>query len=95
MEIKNNYINSLITQKKRTIITRKEKIKLLNNFIIEQKKSLDLISILENEIEKLNEEITSLKKSNKELSQKYKALSNSKLGKITLKYWKYKKMRVK
>ncbi|MDC4240152.1 MULTISPECIES: hypothetical protein [Clostridium] len=95
MEIKNNYINSLITQKKRTIITRKEKIKLLNNFIIEQKKSLDLISILENEIEKLNEEITSLKKSNKELSQKYKALSNSKLGKITLKYWKYKKKRVK
>jgi hypothetical protein len=95
LEIKNNYINSLITQKKRTIITRKEKIKLLNNFIIEQKKSLDLISILENEIEKLNEEITSLKKSNKELSQKYKALSNSKLGKITLKYWKYKKKRVK
>ena len=95
MEIKNNYINSLITQKKRTIITRKEKIKLLNNFIIEQKKSLDLISILENEIEKFNEEITSLKKSYKELSQKYKALSNSKLGKITLKYWKYKKKRVK
>lgn len=95
MDIEKNYINKLITQKKRTIITRKEKIKLLNNFITEQKKSLDLIDSLEKDIQILNKEIISLKKANDELSNKYKALSSSKLGKITLKYWNYKKKRVK
>lgn len=91
MEAEKKYIDKLITQKKRTIIVRKEKMKLLNNFIIEQNKTLDLISELEEDIERLNEEIVNLKTTNNELLNKYNALSSSKLGKLTLKYWKYKK----
>lgn len=90
----------LVEQKKRTIVTRKEKLQVQQKLIEQLNKEricLDEIASVkeevkdkENEIKNLKTEIEQLKKKHDIISKRYNALSNSKLGKITLKYWKVK-----
>lgn len=90
------YRNKLIEQKKRTIIARKEKIQIQKILIDEFSKELKLLKKIEEiesgkDIQKLQNKIKALEKENKNLKRKYEALSKSKLGRLTLKYWGIKK----
>lgn len=92
------YRDKLIEQKKRTIITRKEKINEYNKFNSEYYKTMEFIEDMEKYINKLELEKEIIEKKylkaqhNYEvLERKYRALSNSKLGKITLKIWNIRK----
>ena len=90
------YRKKLIEQKKRTIVARKEKVEIQNKLIQQLEIELDLLEKIEelkdNTVEKeLQKKILILEKENREIKRKYEALSKSKLGRLTLKYWSTKK----
>ena len=71
-----------------------EKIKLINNeelFALKIENELVLIKKSEDEKAALNNKISKLEKQLAKITQKYNSLSNSKLGKITTKYWVMRK----
>lgn len=77
-----------------------EKVNKLNEILTENellkkdnKEYINQINIIRNEKNIIIEKNKSLDQELKNMSKKYISLSNSKLGRLTLKYWKYKNRR--
>lgn len=98
---KQEVITKLVNEKKELIIQSidlkteleneiKDKIHLINKeelFTLKYEEVSSTIKKLENENFKLKQQINKLESTFEIINKKYKALKNSKLGKITLKYW--------
>lgn len=92
-EIECIYREKLIEQKKRTIIVRKEKKQVQEQLIEELKKELEVLDNYDSKkvIKEQKLKIEQLTKELNVLKRRYDALKNSKLGRITLKYWDLKR----